>query len=119
MAEITLIDAVASEQVIAEVERNLVEKLPHKVPELRLLISRCLRVVPNPGPEDLVPHAGVADPKDLPILVAAMRERCSYLVTFNVRHFQPGHPDVAILPPGEFVQRVREQLTYLDPNIRG
>jgi predicted nucleic acid-binding protein len=119
MAEITLIDAVASEQVIAEVARNLVEKLPHKVPELRLLISRCLRVIPNPGLEDLVPHAGVADPKDLPILVAAMRKHCSYLVTFNVRHFQPGQPDVAILPPGEFVQRVREQLTYLEPNIKG
>ena len=115
MAEITLIDAVASEQVIAEGERNLGEKLAHKLPEFRLLVSRCLRVVPDPQLEDLVPYEGIADPKDLPILVAAMRQDCHYLVTFNVRHYQPGHPDVTVLRPGEFVSRVRSLLAHLDP----
>jgi hypothetical protein len=57
MAEITLIDAVASEQVIAGCERN---------------------------------------------------------VTFNVRHYQPGHPNVSVLGPGEFVSRVRNLLTHLE-----
>ena len=113
MAEITLIDAVASQQVITEAERNLAEYLPVALPAFRLIVRRCLRVVPDPTPGDLVPHAGLADPKDLPLLVAAMREECEWLVTFNVRHFQPGHPSVMVVRPGEFVQRVRGLLAAL------
>jgi predicted nucleic acid-binding protein len=116
MAEITLIDAVASEQVVTEVDRNLAEKLPDKLPELRLLINRCLRVVSNPRPEDLAQLTGAADPKDLPILAAAVRESCPYLVTFNVRHYRLGHPQVSVLLPGEYLLRVRELLTFLAPD---
>lgn len=39
LGEITLIDCVASTQVIAEIERNFKEKLPSKLHELRLIIS--------------------------------------------------------------------------------
>lgn len=113
MAEITLIEALTSQQAVAEAERNLAEKLPSTVPTFRLLIGRCLCVVSDPSPADLLPHAGLADPADLPILVAALRENCSWLVTFNVRHFQPGHPRVTIVRPGEFVLRVRDQLAHL------
>jgi predicted nucleic acid-binding protein len=113
MAEITLIDAITSEQVIAEAERNLTAKLPQALSRFRLLVDRCLQVVPDPSPEDLSKHVGSADPKDLPILIAALRENCPWLVTFNVRHFEPGHPDVTILRPGEFVLRVRDLLTNL------
>jgi hypothetical protein len=114
LAEITLIDAVASQQVITEAERNLAEKLPDALPAFRLIVSRCLRVVPDPDPADLAPCAGLADPKDLPILFAAVREDCPWLVTFNVRHFQPGHPTVQALPPGELIRRVRAMLAGLN-----
>jgi hypothetical protein len=113
LAEITLIEALTSEQVVTESERNLRDKLPGKLPEFRALVSRCLRVVPDPETEDLVHHAGAADPKDLPILVAAQREDCPWLVTFNVKHYQPGLPEVTVLKPGEFVRRVRDQLGHL------
>ncbi len=83
------------------------------LPEFQLLVSRCLEVVPDPRPEELVDYAGKADPKDLSILVAAVRDRCPWLVTFNVRHFQPGHPDVTVLRPGEFIRQVRNLLAYL------
>ena len=46
--------------------------------------------------------------------VAALREKCPWLVTFNVRHDQPGHSDIKILRPGEFVLQVREQLAQLN-----
>jgi len=115
MSEITLIEALASQQVIAEAERNLEEKLRQALPAFRLLVSRCLRVVPDPRSEDLAAYAGAADPKDLPILVAAVREACPWLVTFNVHHFQPGHPKLTILRPGAFVLRVRDLLAYLSP----
>lgn len=114
MAEITLVEAFASEQVVAEAERNLENKLPQALPTFRLLVSRCLRVVPDPQPDDLKPHAGLAHPEDLPILVAALREGCRWLVTFNLRHYRPGHPDLTVLRPGEFVLRVRDLLAYLD-----
>jgi hypothetical protein len=113
MAEITLIDAFTSQQAITEAERNLSAKLPQTLSTFRLLVDRCLRVVPDPHPEHLAPHIGRADPKDLPILVAAVRENCPWLVTFNLRDFQPGHPDVTVLRPGDFVLRVRDRLVHL------
>ncbi len=113
LAEITLIEAIASQQVITEAERNLAEKLPQALPAFHLIVSRCLRIVADPEPADLMPLKGLADPKDLPILAAAVREGCPWLVSFNLRHFRPGHPAVQVLAPGEFILRVRERLTGL------
>jgi hypothetical protein len=120
LAEITLIEAVASQQVITEAERNLAEKLPDALPAFRLIISRCLRLAPDPDPADLAPFAGMADPKDLPVLVSAVREACPWLVTFKVRHFQPGHPAVQVLAPGGLTLVARERLAGLtvDPARR-
>ena len=114
LAEITLIDAVASQQVVVEAERNLTLKLSKTLPTFRLIIDRSLRVVPDPQPDDLLSYAGLARPKDLPILVAAVREGCPWLVTFNVRHFRPGHPDITVLRPGDFVSQVRTLLANLN-----
>ena len=113
LTEITLIEALTSEQVIEEAERNLAVKMPQALPAFRLLVSRCLRVVPDPHPAHLLPHVGLAPPHDLPILVAALRERCPWLLTFNGRHFQPGHADVTVLRPGDFLLRVRDLLARL------
>ena len=114
MAEITLLDALTSEQVIVEAERNLTAKLPATLPTFRLLVDRCLTVVPIPAAEDVARFHGLADPNDLPILVAARQHVCPWLVTFNSRHYRPRHPDVTVLSPGEFVQRVRYLLSALN-----
>jgi hypothetical protein len=113
MAEITLIDALSSRQVITEVERNLQVKLPSALPAFRLLVQRCLEVVPDPDDEVVHGHEGRADSKDLPILVAALREGCPWLITFNVRDYEPGHPDITVLTPGEFLSEVRYLLGEL------
>jgi predicted nucleic acid-binding protein len=115
MAEITLIDAIVSQQVIIEVERNLEGYLPSALPTFRQLVSRCLRVVANPALDQLASCRGLADPKDTPILAAAVQAACPWLVTFNVRHFQPGHPSVVVARPGEYVQHVRALLAHLSP----
>lgn len=117
MAEITLIQALTSEQVTVEVERNLTAKLPKALPAFHLIVGRCLRVVPDPTLEELVPLRGLAPPDDLPIFAAAMREGCPWLVTFNVRHFRPGHPSVQVLRPGDLVLRVRGLLASLGVTI--
>lgn len=107
LGDLTLVDGVASEQVVAEAERNLSEKVPAAVPAFRELAAACLRVVPDPTADEVLALDGSADPKDLPILAAAVRERCDVLVTFNERDFRPGHPDVEVVTPGVLVQRVR------------
>lgn len=113
LAEITLIDAITSQQAIIEAERDLADKLPAALPAFRLVVSRCLEVVPNPLPDELQACQGLANSKDLPLLAAALREGCTWLVTFNRRHYSPGHPDVAVLRPGEFILRVRDLLARL------
>jgi hypothetical protein len=113
MAEITLIEALTCQQAIIEAERNLAVKLPVALPAFRLIVSRCLQIVFDPTPEELAPHAGRADPEDLPILVSALREGCPWLVSFNLRHFRPGVPAVTVLRPGDFVLRVRDHLSGL------
>ena len=113
MAEITLIEALTCQQALIEAERNLAAKLPVALPAFRLIVSLCLQIVSDPTPEELAPHAGRADPEDLPILVSALREGCPWLVSFNLRHFQPGVPAVTVLRPGDFVLRVRDHLSGL------
>jgi predicted nucleic acid-binding protein len=113
MAELTLIEAVASTQVITEAERNLLDKMPKALPAFQLLVSRCLMIVEDPDPTELADYIGLANPEDLPILVTAIHQGCSLLVTFNVRHYQPGHPSIAILKPGDLILRIRYLLSRL------
>ncbi|MBE2200470.1 MAG: PIN domain-containing protein [Anaerolinea sp.] len=111
MSEITLVQAITSVQVITEVERNLAQKLPRALPAFHLLVNRSLTVVADPTIPALQEYTGLADAKDLPILVTAVREQCPWLITFNTRHFRPGHVSVTVLPPGAYIQRVRHLLT--------
>ena len=114
MGEITLIDCISSEQAVKEVERNLANKIPAKLPDFHLLVSRSLQIVGDPQPGDLAAYKGQADPKDLPILVAAMKEGCSHLLTFNVRHFTPASPKITVQPPSGFLLTVRSLLGMLE-----
>jgi predicted nucleic acid-binding protein len=113
MAEITLIEAIANTQVITEAERNLRAKIPLAVPVFELLVSRCLREVPDPEVDEIKALDGLVDPGDAPILAAAVREKCSYLATFNIRHYKPGVESVVVLKPGDLVQQIRYLLSEL------
>jgi hypothetical protein len=114
LAEITLLEALTCDQVITEVQRNLQAKLPDALPIFQTIVSRCIRVLPDPAPADLKPYVGLAHDEDLPILVAAAQAGCPWLITFHVRHYQPGCPSVTVLRPGEFLLRVRDQLSRLE-----
>ena len=113
MAEITRINDVTSRQVITEAERNLTEKMPEALPAFQLIVQRCLDIVADPEPTGLIAFQDLADEKDLPILAAALRENCPWLLAFNVRHFQPGHPDITALNPGAFLTEIRDMLSRL------
>lgn len=113
LGEITLIDAYASEQVVAEVARNLAEKFPDALPAFHLIVQRSLTIVRDLEQSELRSYAGLADPADLPILAAAHRQGCRFLVSFNIRHYRPGHPDVVVLRPGDLILRIRDWITML------
>lgn len=113
LAELTLIQALAPQQVVIEVQRNLQEKLPKSLGLLDALVSRTLQIVPHPSAETIREYAGAAQPKDLSILVTAAVNKCPWLVTFNVKDYQPALPLVSVVRPGDFVLLVRQQLTQL------
>ena len=113
LSEITLIDAVTSELALEECRRNLETKLPDVAETFELLVKRSLGVVPAPSKETVRRHAGRADWKDVPHLACALKHDCAYLVTYNTKDYTPGHSDVQVVRPGEFVRRVRGQLTGL------
>jgi predicted nucleic acid-binding protein len=123
MAEITLIKAITSHQVITEVERNLEQKFPAALVTFRMLVSRCLQVLPDPTEQEVDALTGLADPKDLPILAAAIKHDCQFLTNLEYseglrthlaeQHFQPGIPTLTILPPGDLVQRIRYLLSSI------
>jgi len=113
MAEITLIEAVTSVQVITEVEHNLEEKMPAVVPAFQMLVSRCLHVVSDPTKAEIKALSKDADPKDLPLLAAVLHEGCVYLTTYHIRHFQPGVESVTVLKPGDLVQHIRYLLAQM------
>lgn len=113
MAEIGLLDCVTSTRAVAEVERNLEKKRPNNLPHLRAIISASLRIVPNPEPEELVPFVGQAHPADLPLLVAALKEGCRYLLTFNARHYtRPPPPSPCSVRVSSWSQCVRYSLNW-------
>jgi hypothetical protein len=115
LAEIGLLDAVTATQAVVEAERNLAAKAPAALPAFRRVVDRCLRVLPDPAPEAVAHRAGLAQPEDLPHLVAAIDARCRWLVSFNERHYRPGHPDVTVVPPGQMIRRLRARLAGLSP----
>jgi hypothetical protein len=102
-AKTTLMDCVTLQQAVAEVERNFEEKPLGQLPELRLILRRCLHLVLDLTPATWGAHTGQADPKDLPILVAALGSRCRYWLTFKLRHDQPLASEIAVLRPGNLL----------------
>lgn len=112
LSELGLIEAVASEQVRSEVERNLEARLPEALPHFRVLADAAIRWVKDPAARSLQPFKAQAHPKDLPILVAAVKSRSHTLLTFNVKDYRPKE-GIRIVAPGVFLERLREHLLGL------
>ena len=89
LAENEKIDIIVSEQVIAEVERNIARKIPRALPFARELILHAkIRIIRDPRPEETLPcEAWIKHPPDISILAAASFARVDFLVTLNTKHF--------------------------------
>ena len=114
LAGLTLIDCFISRQVQIEVTRNLTRKLPGALPAFRTLVESALQIVPDPSPQSITACHNQADPKDVPILAAAVESQCRFLLTFNTRHFRPTGEIPTVLRPGTFLGRLREYTALLE-----
>jgi len=117
MSENGQIETFISEQVIAESERSIARKVPQALPELReTLKDSNLKIIHNPTQEEIDENVSlIADPDDVPILLAAMKAHVDYLATHNRKHFLDD-PKVAersgikIGTPGDVLAWIRENL---------
>jgi predicted nucleic acid-binding protein len=113
MAEIGSYRLVVCRQVLDETERNLRKKLPAALPVFaELMMAINLEIVPDPSPEEVVRWQAVVEPKDAPILAAAVAASPDRFLTLDVKDFiEPTHvaekSGLRIETPAEFVQAIR------------
>ena len=117
MSETGQIEIFISEHVIVESERSLARKVPHALPDFRQALKDAQpKIIKNPTPKQIEDNLYlIADPNDVPILLAAMQANVDYLATHNRKHFLDD-PKVAersgikIGTPGDVLAWIRENL---------
>ena len=111
LAEIGLIKAVISNQVVEECERNLAKKLPQSLGVFRSIVSTINpEILSDPELSEVSSLMDIIEPKDVPILGAALQGEGSCLLTLNTKDFTPNVADrvgLKIQTPGQFIQEVR------------
>ncbi len=81
------VQVVVSQDVLAEVERNMRRKAPERVENYqRLLALFDLEIVADPSSEDVKTAEQYVVPKDAPIVAAAINAQPTYPVTYDRRH---------------------------------
>jgi predicted nucleic acid-binding protein len=115
MAEIGLFKVLISEQVIEECDRNITKKLPTALPILKQILSSINpEILPNPAIADVVKWETTIEPKDTPILAAALLAQSDRLLSLNTKDFTPNvaqESGLKIQTPSEFIQEIRSILT--------
>ena len=103
--------AVISRLVIAETERNLIEKAPEKLHFLRIIIDSVPLEFVRPTKQQVSTAAEYSALKDAPIIAAARRAKADLLVTLDKKHLL-GKPEIAkyigaeIVTPKEAVDQL-------------
>lgn len=103
------VELLSSTYAIEEARRNLALDRPSALPRLERLKS-ALRVTNPPQDLTLPVHLNL-DPKDQPILAAAIYGKAAYLLTGDARHF--GHlygkriEGVMVMRPAQYFERRR------------
>lgn len=117
MSENGQIETFICEQVIVESERSIAKKVPQALPEFRQTLKDAnLKVVHNPTQEEIEENLSlIADPDDVPILLAAMKSHVDYLATHNRKHFLNDYKvaekaGLKIGTPGDVLAWIRENL---------
>jgi len=113
LASLGVVDGRISDVVRIEAERNVRAKLPGALPALRVMVDEVLTMASDPADVDLGRVRDWADPKDQPILAAALGDACPFLVTLNQRDFWPPDEAIRVVRPPELVMAIRELVAGL------
>lgn len=109
LGELGIVDVRVPDQARVEAERNLADKLPAALPAFRALITTCTSPIPMVAPAAArLARAREADPKDAPILAAAIAADCRWLLTFNIRDYRTER--IRVSQPGPFLDELRAML---------
>lgn len=106
------LDMVLPEAAVEEVRRSLSTKLPEAAPLFEEFLRAVAVRVYRPTPQDRERARDLADPKDIPILGAAIGSGSRLLVTHNVRHFRSGE-GVRVVRPRTLIEEARAWMAAL------
>lgn len=107
-----------SEFVATETKRNIAKKSPESIDSASKQIKKAkISIVPDPSEKEIQANLFlINDPKDVPVLLAAIIAKVDYLATHDRKHFLDD-PKVAeksgikIGTPGDVLAWIRENLT--------
>lgn len=80
------IDAYISDDVLEETERNLSAKAPTALAAFNAYRERLSSKIVNPSQQSVRDVARSVEPKDAPIVAAAIQARAVYLATYDQKH---------------------------------
>lgn len=82
-------EVVISQLVLEEIVINVKNKLPSVLPLVYSFFQEYpVTIVRNPAANEFNKYFGLADKKDLPILISALKYGCNYFITGNIRDFK-------------------------------
>ncbi|KAA3655880.1 MAG: PIN domain-containing protein [Calditrichaeota bacterium] len=114
LSELGLIHGFTCQKVVEECHKNLLIKLPDAQPAFEKILTTALTITENPSKQEIMNYEKMADEKDLPILIAALKTNAQFLVTFNIKDFFPDPSlGLEVLKPGDLLKRIRTRLREL------
>lgn len=114
LCEAGAVEPLVSRQVLSEADRNLSAKLPALVSHYRYLMQQMLpTLLDDPTRAEVADAACIIHRRDAPILAAALTHGCRYLLTFNIRHYEPATSEILVQRPGDFLATIRTLLVQL------
>ncbi len=111
LAEIGLFKLLISEQVLEERQRNILKKIPKALPIFREIITNIKpEILANPSTKESSLYYDIIEPKDAPILAAALKAKVDRILSLNTKDFTREVADktgIIIQTPSEFIQDIR------------
>lgn len=96
---------------LEETLENIKEKYPQSLASLKnLLLASKIKILSDASAKETLLAAKWIDPKDTPILAAALKHKMDFLITLDKEHFLTTQLNKAQLPlkistPGTFIQK--------------
>jgi len=110
---LSFITGITGRYNIIEIERNLRAKLPAAVSVYEEYIAKInLRIVPVPAIEEVKKYTGAISPKDVPVLVSAIKSKADYLITGDKKDFGKlkGDYPFKISSPSDFLEIILPEI---------